>query len=420
MSDVKEGSKHSGMAHLSIGAYRKAELAADPTARTRKYTVISVDDHVVEPAHTFQGRLPQKFQDRAPKIVDLPDGSEAWRIDGADYPQIAMGAVVGRPRDQWGFEATRYSDIRPGCYDVSHRIKDMDIDGVYATLNFPSLIAGLGGATFYTGVQEPEFGLSLVRAWNDWFYEEWMLPQPDRIIGCQVTWLGDPELAAAEVYRNAKRNFKAVTFPADPGNLGLPALRSGYWDPFLRACEETETVVCLHVGSDNWNACPVGSALEVGTLCFPLSSYRSAADWLWSGVPSRMPNLKISMSEGGIGWVLMLIDRIQYVMDHSAVSPDQAWLDKTTHPVDVFRRNFNFCAIEFGSAGIEDRHRIGIDKITVETDYPHADSTWPNTQEMLHKAFSSFPAEDIRKLTWENASKLFRHPVPDQLQVPSN
>ena len=418
MSALNETTIHGRYGTLTIGEYKKAKLGPDPDARQRLYTIISVDDHVVEPPHTFQGRLPRKYSDRAPRIVELEDGSEAWHIEGRNYPQIAMGAVVGRPRDQWGLEATRYSDIRPGCYDVAHRIKDMDIDGVYASLNFPSLIAGLGGATFYTGTKDHEFGLALVRAWNDWLYEEWMQPHPDRIIGCQVTWLGDPELAAEEIRRNAQRGFKAVAFTADPSNLGLPLLRSGHWDPFLRACEETDTVVCLHVGSDNWNAAPVGSALEVSTLCFPLSSFRAAADWLWAGVPSRFPQIKIAFSEGGIGWVQMLVDRINYVMDHSAVSPDQAWLDKTMHPVDVFRRNFYFCAIEFGSAGIEARHKIGIDKIMIETDYPHADSTWPNSQQLLRQAISDFTPDDIRRITWKNASKLFRHPVPKSLQTP--
>jgi predicted TIM-barrel fold metal-dependent hydrolase len=420
MSDVAEQSIHGRYGGLlTIQEYRKAELAPDPAARRRLYTVISVDDHVVEPPDTFKGRLPAKFAERAPRIVELADGSEAWTIEGKTYPQIAMGAVVGRPRDQWGMEATRYSDIRPGCYDAKQRIKDMDIDGVYAQVNFPSLIAGLGGATFYTGVKDRDLGLALVRAWNDWHYEEWMQPYPDRVIGCQVAWLGDPQLAAEEIRRNARRGYKAVTFPADPSQLGLPLMISGHWDPFIAACEETETVICMHVGSDGWNASPVGAALEVSTLCFPLASYRTSADWLWSGIPSRFPKIKIALSEGGIGWVQMLVDRINYVMDHSAVSPDQGWRDKTMHPVDVFRRNFYFCAIEFGSAGIEARHEIGIDKIMVETDYPHADSTWPNTQSLLHEAIAGFTPDDIRKLTWENASRLFRHPVPQNLQMPA-
>jgi predicted TIM-barrel fold metal-dependent hydrolase len=415
---TEEVSIHGRYGVLPIAEYRKAELAPDPQTRQRLYTVISVDDHVVEPPHTFVGRLPRKFLDRAPRIIELEDGSEAWRIEDVNHPQIAMGAVVGRPRDQWGMEATRYSDIRPGCYDAAQRIKDMDIDGIYASMNFPSLVAGLGGATFYTGTKDAEFGLALVKAWNDWLYEEWAQPHPDRIIGCQVTWLGDPQLAAAEIRRNAARGFKAVTFVGDPGNLGLPSMRSGHWDPFLAACQETETVVCLHVGSDNWNASPAGAALEVAALCFPVGAYRTATDWLWGGVPSRFPGLKIALSEGGIGWVPMLLDRINYVMDHSGVTRDQGWLDRSAHPVEVFRRNFYFCAIEFAGAGIEARHKIGIDKIMVETDYPHADSTWPDSQEQLRQAISDFSPSDIRKLTWENASSLFRHAVPPSLQIP--
>ena len=89
----------------------------------------------------------------------------------------------------------------------------------------------------------------MVRAWNDWHLEDWAGAYPDRIIPCQIPWLLDPELAADEIRRNAARGFKAVSFPENPEPLGLPSIHTGYWDPLLAACEETDTVVCLHVGS---------------------------------------------------------------------------------------------------------------------------------------------------------------------------
>jgi hypothetical protein len=135
---------------------------------------------------------------------------------------------------------------------------------------------------------------------------------------------------------------------------------------------------------------------------------------LWARIPTRFPNVKIAFSEGGISWVPMLIDRINYVLDHSAVGSD-GWDDPTLSPVDAMRRNFWFCTIDLGST-FELREHIGIDHICIESDYPHADSTWPDTQGLAHDALKNIDADTIRKVTWENASKLFRHPVPEDWQ----
>jgi len=395
-------------------AYRAGQFLPEPAQARRYYTVISVDDHLVEPPHMFEGRLPARLQDRAPRIVENPDGSQSWQWENTAYPQIAICAVVGRPKDRWGWEATRFEDTRLGCYDPAARIRDMDLDGVQASLNFPSFMPGMAGHNFFVDAGDPELGVACVRAWNDWFFEEWYSAYPDRIIPCGITWLGDPEIAAAEVRRNAARGFRALSFINAPSQIGLPDLRSGHWDPLLRACEETGTVICLHVGSDDWSASPPGASVDVGAICFPLAAYRTAADWLWSGVPTRFANLKIAMSEGGLAWVPMLMDRITYVMDHSAATNTEQWGDKSMHPNDVLRRNFHFCAIEFGS-GMDLRHRIGIDNIMVESDYPHADSSWPHTQEALRTALCGMGADEIRKITWQNAARLFRFDVPQEV-----
>lgn len=392
--------------------YRRVELLPDPIPSRRYYTVVSVDDHLVEPPHMFEGRLPSRLQPDAPKVVESADGSQAWVWEGSLYPQVALCAVVGRPKDRWGWEATRFDETRPGCYDPQERIRDMDLDGVQAQLNFPSFMPGLGGANFTLDTASPELGQACVRAWNDWFFEEWYAPHPDRFIPSGLVWLGDPEVAAQEVRRNATRGFRAISFPCSPTQIGLPGLRGGHWDPLLRALEETETVVCLHVGSDNWQAQPPGSSIEVGAICFPLAAYRATADWLWSGAPVRFPQLKIALSEGGIAWVPMLMDRLTYVLDHSAAVPDDQWRETGIHPVEVLRRNFNFCSIEFGS-GIDLRERVGIDRIMIETDYPHADSSWPNTQEALRQALRGVPDDQVRKITWQNAGRLYRFEVPE-------
>ena len=124
----------------------------------------------------------------------------------------------------------------------------MDINGVYASLNFPSQITGFCGRVF-SGAQDPELGLAVTRAWNDWLYEDWWGPYPDRIIPCGITFLADPRQGAEEVRRNAERGFRSVTLPERPHRIGLPSLFSDYWEPIIEACVETDTVISLHVGS---------------------------------------------------------------------------------------------------------------------------------------------------------------------------
>ncbi|MCZ7524966.1 MAG: amidohydrolase [Acidimicrobiia bacterium] len=391
-------------------------LLPDPEPAERTFTIISVDDHLVEPAHLFEGRVPEKLADRAPRVVTDDAGHELWEYEGNLYPQIGLNAVVGRPKDQWSMDPARFDEMRQGCWDVEARIADMDLDGVYASLCFPSLIAGFAG-TVFSRSRDQELGLACVRAWNDWHLEEWAGPHPDRIIPLQIPWLSDPGVAAEEIRRNAVRGFKAVSFVENPVDLGLPSVHTDHWDPFLAACEETGTAICLHNGSSGWSAArSPGAPLELYTSLFPVNALVTAADWLWSGVPVRFPGLRIALAESGIGWVPMLIDRIEYVMDHSATGL-RSWSDPDLGPTDVLRRSFRFCTIDIPST-IVLREHIGIDSILLESDYPHADSTWPDTQAMAREGLAGLSGDEVRKVTWENASALFRHPVPEELRIP--
>jgi predicted TIM-barrel fold metal-dependent hydrolase len=377
--------------------------------------IVSVDDHLVEPAHLFEGRMPTALADGAPRIEVADDGTEAWAFDGRRHPQIGLNAVVGRPSDEWSMEPANFADMRRGCWDPRARLVDMDLDGVWASLHYPSLIAGFAGSNF-SRCSDPELGLACVRAWNDWHLEEWVGPRTERFIPLQLPWLSDPVLAAAEIRRNAERGFRAVSFLEQPVDLGLPSLHTGHWDPFLAACQETGTVVCLHCASSGWSASrSPGAPLELLTTLFPVNALVTCADWLWSGVPLRFPDLRICLAESGIDWVPMLINRIDYVMDHSATGAGSggavAWPDRSIHPTDALRQAFWFGVIDLTSSLVL-RHHIGVDHIVLESDYPHADSTWPDTSARAAAALADLPADEAEAICWGNASALFDFAVP--------
>lgn len=394
----------------------RSTLLPDPTPTERTFTIISVDDHLIEPRDLFMGRMPDALADRAPRVVEDEVGNELWEFDGHRYPQVGLNAIAGRPKSEWSLEPARFDEMRPGCHDADARVADMDLDGVFASLCFPSLIAGFAG-TVFARTSDPELGLACLRAWNQWMHEEWAGAHPGRLLANQLPWLLDPELAASEVRANADRGFVAISFPENPVDLGLPSMHTDHWDPLLRACEETRTVVCLHNASSSWTAARSPHApLELYTTLFPVNAMVAAADWLWAGIPTRFPKLDIAFSEGGIGWVPMLIDRIDYVLDHSATGLS-AWTDPSISPTDALRRNFWFCTIDLPSS-FALRDHIGVNHIMMETDYPHADSTWPDTQARARADLAGVAPEAVRKVTWENAARLFRVEVPAELRIP--
>ncbi|HEY3833509.1 MAG TPA: amidohydrolase family protein [Acidimicrobiia bacterium] len=383
----------------------------EPEARERVRPIWSVDDHVVEPPDAFAGRFPAKFADAAPRVVDTDDGGEAWLWNGELLPNVGFNAVAGRPSSEYGFEPTRFDEMRRGAWDVDARVNDMDTNGVDRSLCFPSFLPGFVGQRLTTWPKDPELGLAAMRAYNDWHLDGWCGAHPDRFIPNQITWLPDVELAAEEVRRNAARGFRALTFSEAPEKLGLPSLHTGYWDPLFAACEETETVVCLHVGSSGSSpmTAPDAPPETVAVLFFAYGMY-AAVDWLYSKVPVRFPRLKICLSEGGIGWVAGLLDRLDHCFKYQ-LGYLPTWRDVDMTPADVLRRNFWFCAIDDAS-GFLTRDVIGVDHILVESDYPHADSTWPDTQPRLAEQFAiaGVPDGEADLMCSKNAMSLFRLP----------
>ncbi len=395
----------------SAGSAADRTLDPDPEPRAVVVPIISVDDHLIEPPGLFEGRMPASLADRAPRVEETESGEQMWVYEDRTFPNVGLNAVAGRPRDTWSMDPARFDEMRPGCFDIEARVRDMDLNGVWASLCFPSLVAGFCGAVFSQSA-DPELGLACVRAWNDWHAEVWAGTHPERIIPLQLPWLADVELAAAEVRHNADRGFKAVSFPEFPAQLGLASIFTHHWEPFFAACEETGTVVCLHTGASAWAPLPSPAPpFELLPTLFPVNALVAAAEWLWSGVPLRFPGLRIALSEGGIGWVPMLLDRVDYVFHHSASGTESTAWPSDLLPSEVLGRTFYFCTIDDPSV-MPVRERIGIDHIMVECDYPHADSSWPDTQRVVAEAMAGIPEHEVRTMAAGTAAALFGHPLP--------
>ena len=155
MASIDEMSANLNFTTAKTGADRTVTFLAEPERADRRYTVISVDDHIVEPPDTFEGRVPQKFADRAPRVVETDDGGQTWMYDGQSLPNVGFNAVVGRPVSEYGFEPARFDEMRRGAWDIHERVKDMDLNGVYASLNFPSFLPGFAGQRLQQVTKRP-------------------------------------------------------------------------------------------------------------------------------------------------------------------------------------------------------------------------------------------------------------------------
>ncbi len=279
----------------------------------------------------------------------------------------------------------------------------MDANAVLASLNFPSW-AGFAARQFHQ-TPDRDLAIALLRAYNDWHVEGWCGAYPDRFIPLGLVPVWDPELMADEVHRLAGMGCRAVTFAENPVPLGLPSLHSEHWDPFWAACEDEQTVVCMHIGSSSTSfSTSVDAPFAVKHSLDGTKSMAAAADLVFSSILRRFPTFKFSLSEGGIGWIPYFMDKIDNHYHHHRAWTGEDFGDKL--PSQVFRERIVTCFIE-DPTGVDLRHKIGIDTITWECDYPHSDSTWPTSPETVAKELDGIADEDIDKITHLNAMSIY-------------
>ena len=385
--------------------------------------IISVDDHVVEPPHVWTTWLPERFRDRGPRIERRGIGSiehvgggtykqtfddagpraDCWVYEDLVYIHKRHVAAVGFDRDDMTMSPITYDEMRPGCYEPKARIDDLELNHVEASLAFPTF-PRFCGQTFLEA-KDRELAMACVLAYNDWMVEEWCGDSAGRLIPLTLIPLWDVDAAAAEVRRNAERGVRAVCFSEIPPHLGLPSVHSGQWDPFFAACQETSTVVCMHIGSSS--KMPATSADAPAAVAASLSfnnAMASLSDFLFSGVLVRFPTLKLAYSEGQIGWLPYILERVDDVWREH-----RAWggvRDIVPEPPSTYWFRQVYGCFFRDRHGLESLHRIGIDNVTFETDYPHTDSTWPDTKAVAEEMMAGLSAEEVYKIVRGNAIRM--------------
>ena len=411
-SDGHAGHRVQRTSSGASGPHPVASTSVEPQPRKETFmniddlVLVSIDDHVVEPPDMFAGRLASKYVDDAPKVVTDEDGVDRWMYRGNQTGVVGLNAVISWPKEEWGFDPAGFAEMRPGSYDVHARVRDMDVNGITASMCFPTF-AGFSAGHFRH--VKDETTNAVIRAYNDWHIEDWCGAYPDRFLPLSIVPSWDQAAAVAEIKRVAAKGAKAITLPELPHLDGLPSYHDmDHWGPIFEALIDNGLVMCLHIGQGfaALQLAPDGPIDNLMIMACQISML-GAQDLLWGPAFRAYPDLKVAFSEGGIGWIPFYLDRCDRHFTN------QLWLHKDTDfggklPSEVFREHALACYVtDPTSLGL--RNKIGIDLIAWECDYPHSDSMWPDAPEQMLRELNSVGAtdEEIEKISWQNACRFF-------------
>jgi len=404
--------------------------------------LISVDDHIVEPADVWIKRLPKKFLDVSPRWVTDEKGP-AWMVGESDRCPIGgaiiSGAIPRREDRPEPFYALSWDEIPLAAYDPKARIEAMNTDGVLSAVLFSNL-PGFDGNRF-SQLQDKELALLCLQAYNDWLLDEFCASHPGRFIGLALVPLWDAKLAAAEAERAIRKGARAVSFPMAPHKLGFPSIwdPSRYWDPLFSFMNEVGLPLCTHLGTDfNGDVLSASEAMRaswapgVGNVMMHFSGQVTLLEWLGSGNFQRFPNLKIALSENGIGWIPAALERADWVQQQArdrvtipsnfgndplsdvasqALARRQIELRaeeaaRASMPSELFRKHVFGCFIE-DDVGVKLIETIGEDNVMIETDFPHHSTKWPNSASTARAALTGLPERVRAKVLRGNATRVF-------------
>ncbi|TCJ30684.1 amidohydrolase family protein [Parafrankia sp. BMG5.11] len=366
--------------------------------------LVSIDDHVVEPADMFKNHLPANLADQAPHVETDESGVDRWIYQGRVTGVSGLNAVITWPPEEWAKDPAGFAEMRPAVYDIHDRVRDMDRNGILASMCFPTF-AGFS-AGHLNHFKDP-LTVIMIQAYNDWHIDEWAGTYPGRFIPLALLPTWDPQLMVNEIRRVAAKGCRAVTMPELPHLEGLPSYHDiTYWGPVFEALSDTGMVMCLHIGT-GFGALKLAPDAPIDNLIILACQISSLAvqDLLWGPAMRTYPDLKFAFSEGGIGWIPFYLDRCDRHYTN------QRWLRRDFGgklPSEVFRDHSLACYVT-DPTSLKLRREIGIDIIAWECDYPHADSIWPDAPEFVLNELNNAGAtdEEIDKITWQNACRFF-------------
>ncbi|HVN37637.1 MAG TPA: amidohydrolase family protein [Myxococcota bacterium] len=374
------------------------------------YPILDADAHVNEPPQLWQESVPSKWKERAPKLVKTERG-DLWHFDGGKetWP-VGLTATAGQSAFQIGPMGQTYETMRPGSFDTQARLHDMDADGIYAQVLYPSVT--LKGARVYSS--ERELQLVCVRAYNEWI-RSFCQGSGGRLISQALIPTTGLDDAVAELERAMKDGHRGAVISSFPNGSLWPRPED---DPFWARAQETGFPIAVHIGSFLKSA-PPGAATSKEKAWSPSLAFVARAAWtkaggqtldvacdlLFSGIFQRFPRLRIVLVEANIGWIPTLLEQADDMFRRYRWWTG-AHKEMSELPSQIFQRNF-YATFMVDRSGIELRHRLNLDHILWSTDYPHSGSDWPDSSIAIERVFRGVPKAEVRKMLHDNCRALY-------------
>lgn len=378
-------------------------------ASALKPSMVSADSHVVEPGNLWTDRMEKKHAARAPHI-ETSDTGDWWWCDGMRLSSVIAGTQTGKrfKNPEQLKTVSTMEMVRRGGYIPSVKIKDMDSDGVYGEIVYPT--AGL----FQFQLPDSALFTAATRAYNGWI-AEFCQEYPKRLQGVSVINIDNVAQGVKELRRARTLGLGGAMIPVSQGEehpYSLPA-----YDPFWAAAEELQMPISIHAGTNRQH---FGASKEKVTMVprFSAAYTTTVSHWaqvavcqmIFSGVFERFPKLQLVVVEFETGWAPHLLRMMDWNYTQRART-DMVKLAGGMLPSDHFHRNV---AVSFQEdpIGMQMRHLIGVDNLLWGDDYPHTESTFPQSQAILDRIMKDVPAAERRKMTRTNAAKLYGFDVP--------
>jgi predicted TIM-barrel fold metal-dependent hydrolase len=373
------------------------------------YKLISADSHIVEPPDMYTNRIEPKFRDRAPRMErrKTPTGREydAWML--GDMQVGTLGAVMQAGQrfedpSQIDFLGL-WEDVRKGAYDPHRMIVENEEDGVWGSCLQPSQ-----GLFWY---RVPDSGLltEVCRVYNDWI-TDFCKPYPERLKGIAMLNVDDVDVACGELERAKELGLVGAFIPVTP--LPERPYRHPSYDRLWWTAQDLDMPLLLHIATTRHGVPGNEFTMDVTEMT---GAGRSNTDYwvryslsamVFAGVFDRYPRLKVGSVEHETMWIPHWLQQMDFTYRERPVFT-KGWKSREGMlPSDYWRRNM-FVEFMEDDLGVQIRDRIGVDNMLWGSDFPHAESTWPQSKQFLDRIFAGVPEEDRRKITADNAAKLF-------------
>jgi len=366
------------------------------------WKLISSDSHIVEPPDVWAERIDRTYRDRAPRVVAEHDG-DWWMVDGVRTNSFQGGAQAGKRFENQDLlrPAARFSEVRRGAYDPDEFLKENESDGVYGSVIYPT-----EGLQLF---RVPDTGLlsAIFRGYNDWL-GEFCLADPRRLKGIALINVEDVAGAVRELERARKVGLAGAMITVSP-----PEDRSydhPQYEPFWAAAQDLDAPLALHIDTNR----PAPGVPEENNRNKRPSGLANADHWvrmslghvILTGVFERYPRLRIGSAEHELSWAPHFIDRLDYTYTQRARRDSWHRFKGDALPSHFFHRNV-FLSFQEDGLGIRDREIIGVDALMWGSDYPHTESTFPQSRPILDRILDGVPDAERRKITSTNAATLY-------------